>query len=140
MTDIPNLPAPPRQQSEQSPPSVDEIIAELSRCLTAVRPVGMSDDAAHEWLVVAAADVRHLSLSTLRSACREARAKCDRHSQILAAILGSDAVKSESQFKALAWDRDVHRPQLEAPRWKPKPGELEQIMQEAAEAVKAKNG
>jgi len=80
---------------------VAEIIAELSRCLAPVRPVGMGSDAAHEWLTVIAAEVRHLDRSTLRMACSEAREKCDDHRQILKAILNSEAVADERRFKAL---------------------------------------
>lgn len=61
----------------------------------------MSDDAAHEWLTVAATELAHMGPATLAAACREARKTCTHHGQIVPAILASDAAKSHRQHQAL---------------------------------------
>ena len=84
-----------------------ELLNHLNACLTMVRPAWMSDQAAGEWLTIAAADLSHLDPRTLAAAAKEARGKCTHHGQIVPTILGSRAVADERKFKALNWaDRE----------------------------------
>ena len=69
-------------------------ITELQRCLALVRPVGMSDEAAEQWLMAAVAEVIHITPPVLSRACSDVRKTATHHGQIVPAILASDAVKS----------------------------------------------
>lgn len=84
---------PIRQNAATAPPpppgkrdtSLD-VLSELSACLALVRPVGMGDDAAAEWLAVAAAQLADLSPDAIQLGCKRARAQCTHHAQIVPAI------------------------------------------------------
>ncbi len=99
------------QPSAPSPASVAERVSILSACLARVRPAGMSDDAAHEWLTVCATDVAHLPASVLQQAAREAGRTVTHHGQIIPAILGSFTVKSHEQHERTVrqLQRDGHQ-------------------------------
>ena len=85
-------------------------VSQLQAMLARVRPVGMTDSAAREWLAVVATDVRHLPPRVLLAACDEAKRSVKFHSEIIPAILNSEAVKSyerhEREIKRL--QRDGH--------------------------------
>lgn len=66
---------------------IEQIVAHLSGCLALVRPVGMSDEQADEWLTVAAQSLGGFSLSTIAGAASVARRKCRHHSEIVPAIV-----------------------------------------------------
>lgn len=137
-TNVHNLPVSATSPGRSSQPSkVGEVVPILSRCFALVRPVGMKDDQAREWLTVAAAELAHLPRRVLESAAAEARKTCTHHGQIVPAILNSSAAKYDRQFSSLDWDRPERLAQLEAPRWKPEPGELDRIKAETAAALKA---
>ena len=93
-TDIQNQQA---QQQRQAAPlrlSRGEIISELSACLTLVRPVGMADDAATEWLAVAAGEVINMRPSAFKAGCAEARQECRHHGHIIPTILNGKTAQS----------------------------------------------
>lgn len=92
-----NRPEPRPQHSE--PVKISAAIDILSACLARVRPAGMSDDAATEWLTVCATDVGHLPASVLQQAAKEAGRTVTHHGQIIPAILGSFTVKSHEQHE-----------------------------------------
>lgn len=79
-------------------------VTELQRALALVRPVGMTDSAARDWLAAAVAEVRHLPAPLLARACAEARKTVSHHGQIIPAILGSQAVKDNA-----AHEREIKR-------------------------------
>lgn len=61
----------------------------------------MSDDAATEWLTVAAAEIGSVSADRLRLACRKARRECTYHGQVLPTImreLEASSYKSADRF------------------------------------------
>lgn len=62
--------------------------SEMMRCLALVRPVGMGDDMASDWLAVALVEVRHLSDRAFLAGTAHARATCTHHGQIIPAIIG----------------------------------------------------
>lgn len=91
----------PQQRSEPSKSSKREVVNELSACLALVRPVSMSDDAATEWLTVAAAEIGSVSIDRLRLACRKARRECTFHGQLIPTImreLEATSYKSADRF------------------------------------------
>src|SRR5690606_35717819 len=55
----------------------------LAGCLALVRPVGMSEEAAAEWLAVAAAVLVGYSRTLVLAGLAEARRRCTRHGQIV---------------------------------------------------------
>lgn len=107
-------------------------MAILSACLARVRPAGMSDDAAHEWLTVCATDVDHLPASVLQQAAREAGRMVTHHGQIIPTILNSFTVKSHEQHERTVrqLQRDGHSlPGREMPRLVSTRGGAKQIGQ-----------
>ena len=59
----------------------------MSACLALVRPVGMNDNTATEWLAVAASEVMGMDRKQFENGCRDARQTCTHHGQILPTIL-----------------------------------------------------
>ena len=67
-----------------------EPITELQRCLALVRPVGMNDSAARDWLAAAAAEVQefaHYRPTQFQVACKAIRQTATHHGQIVPGIL-----------------------------------------------------
>ena len=90
------------QPSAHSPLSRGEIINELSSCLALVKPVGMSDAMATEWLAVAAGELLDLTRNALKAGCAHARRTCSHHAQIVPTVLAeaerSQMVKADDRF------------------------------------------
>lgn len=59
------------------------LIPQLSACLALVRPVSMSEDAAAEWLAVAAGELAGYSRMSVEAALSDARQRCTYHGQII---------------------------------------------------------
>lgn len=57
------------------------------RTLALVRPVGMSDDMASDWLAVALVELRPLTDEQFTAGCGKARAGCTHHGQLVPTIL-----------------------------------------------------
>lgn len=74
-------------EAKLAPRSMEEIMGELSRCLTLTAPSGMSQDDRLEWLTVAALELTSVPSSILADACAEARRTCDHPSKIVPAII-----------------------------------------------------
>lgn len=81
-------------------------------CLTLVRPPSMSDEAASDWVAVAAGQLSDLSDYEIRKGANVARNECTFHSQIIPTIrkANAEAIAYRKQMDALAWDRPTHRP------------------------------
>lgn len=93
-------------------------ITELQRAFALVRPVGMSDSAARDWLAAAVGEVRHLPEVVLRAGLEKARRECSHHGQIIPTIMGSNWVKGHQahQRELTRLQRDGHQlPGREAP-------------------------
>jgi hypothetical protein len=71
---------------------------ELLRCLALVRPVGMSDDMASDWLTSALFEVRAMDERQFRAGCQHARATCTHHAQIIPAIMQGSAEAAKPDF------------------------------------------
>ena len=80
-------------------------------CLTLVRPASMSDEAASDWVAVAAGQLADLSEYEIRKGANAARNECQFHSQIIPAIrkANAEAIAYRKQMDALCWDRPTHR-------------------------------
>lgn len=83
-------------------------ITELQRCFALVRPVGMTDSAARDWLAAAVAELRDIPPSTLARACAEARKTVTHHAQIIPAIIA--ASKDAAKPDPFAWAIACHKP------------------------------
>lgn len=66
-----------------APASPAFVAAHLTGCLTLVRPVGMTDDQAEEWLSIAAQDLAHYPEDIIVWCCAQARRVCRHHSEIV---------------------------------------------------------
>src|SRR5690606_13394590 len=67
--------------------SLDDAITLLSSCFALVRPTGMNDQAAEDWLSVASAELTGYPLSLVKIGCDAARRECTHHSQIVPFVL-----------------------------------------------------
>lgn len=63
------------------------LIPQLSACLALVRPVSMSEDAAAEWLAVAAGELTGYRRLSVEAALSDARQRCTYHGQILPHVI-----------------------------------------------------
>lgn len=81
---------------------------ELLRCLALVRPVGMSDDMASDWLTAALFEVRAMDERQFRAGCQHARATCTHHAQIIPAIMQGSAEAAKPD--PFAWALECHQP------------------------------
>ncbi len=70
-------------------------VAHLSGCLSLVRPVGMSDDEADEWLSIAAGEVAEFPSDLIEAGCKRAKRSATHHSQIVPRVVDhcEDAMK-----------------------------------------------
>lgn len=86
------------------------MVNELMACLTLVRPTSMSDEAASDWVAVAAGQLSDLSEHEIRRGANAARNECQFHSQIIPAIRKANAetIAYRKQMDALCWDRPTH--------------------------------
>ncbi len=79
---------PPEQPSPSLVPATsDQFRNELTACLALVVPVGMTEEARREWLMVAWETLKHLPADILATGCRAARGKCDHPSKIVPTII-----------------------------------------------------
>lgn len=62
-------------------------MALLTSCLALVRPVGMTEEEAEDWLSVALGVVAEYSATSLRVAARKAQKSCTHHAQIVPTIV-----------------------------------------------------
>ena len=85
---------------------------ELLRCLALVRPVGMSDDMASDWLTAALFEVRDMAESHFRAGCQRARSTCTHHAQIIPAIMQGRAEAAKPD--PFAWAMACHEPRKPA--------------------------
>jgi len=78
----------PKQSLPESlkPASQRQTIACVSTCLALVRPVGMSDEMASEWLHIASDDLAIFPVDILMAGCKHARRTCDHYSKIVPAV------------------------------------------------------
>ena len=74
-------------------------------CLTLVRPASMSDEAASDWVAVAASQLTDLTEHEVRKGANAARNECQFHSQIIPAIrkASAEAIAYRKQSDALMW-------------------------------------
>lgn len=85
-------------------------MAELNRTLALVRPVGMSDDMASDWLAAALAETMDMSDVMFAEGCSKARRECTHHAQIIPAIRSRtaelDAYRMQMQASGAGFLRD----------------------------------
>ena len=67
--------------------SAEGLIPQLSACLALVRPVSMTEDAAAEWLAVAANELAGYRRLSVEVALSDARHRCTHHGQIIPHVI-----------------------------------------------------
>jgi hypothetical protein len=103
--------------SGYSSPSADEAVATalLTSCLALVRPVGMADSEALDWLGVALGEVAHYPVDVLDYAASEARRTCTHHAQIVPAIIASADERMAHRRRMAELSVPIDLPKLPAP-------------------------
>ena len=81
---------------------------ELLRTLALVRPIGMSDDMATDWLAAALVELRDMNDGAFYAGCRHARQTCTHHGQIIPAIAAK--ARESSKPDPFAWAMVCHQP------------------------------
>lgn len=81
-----------RRETQLNSPSrewatAEGLIPQLSACLALVRPVSMSEDAAAEWLAVAASELAGYRRLSVEAALSDARQRCTYHGQIIPHVI-----------------------------------------------------
>ncbi|MEO0033537.1 MAG: hypothetical protein RIS94_3295 [Pseudomonadota bacterium] len=110
----------------------------LTGCLALVRPVGMSEEAAEEWISLATDEVQHVPADLLDEGCAMARRKCRHHGAIVPTIMDHAeerwAARKRMRFALLERAGEA-KPKREA--WKPTAEELEMIKRQATDRLRA---
>ena len=89
---------PGRQGSEWQPATPQHAVALLSSCLALVRPVGMPESEADDWLGVALGEVAGYPADVLAIGAQESRRTATHHSQIVPTICREcDAIMAQRQ-------------------------------------------
>ena len=81
---------------------------ELLRTLALVRPIGMSDDMATDWLAAALIELADFSDGAFAAGCRHARQTCTHHGQIIPAIAAN--ARESRKPDPFAWAMACHQP------------------------------
>lgn len=110
-----NARRPGNSGSASRPASPAQAAALLTACLALVRPVGMGDDEAEEWLGAAVSALGTVRIGALDRACLEARRTCTHHSQIVPTIAAVIDADSAERARIAEWTRPAP-PALPAPR------------------------
>lgn len=67
--------------------TAEGLIPQLSACLALVRPVSMTEDAAAEWLAVAASELAGYLRVSVEAGLSDARQRCTHHGQIVPHVI-----------------------------------------------------
>lgn len=111
-----------------------------------VRPVGLSDDNARDWLRVAAGEVSGIHADLLELACAEARRTCTHHGQIVPTIIKHSAewmslrkqIERTTRMAEEEAERRRRQQDLPAPEpWQPTQAELDELKAKAARDLSA---
>ena len=131
------------RQSLNNKPSPAQVIGLLTSCLALVRPAGLSDDNARDWLRMASSELGYIPIDILADAAAHARRTCDHHSKIVPAIVKfADAEIAERRRHIVRSDEYAQDalPASSEPHWVPEPGELERIKADVAAQFPSRRG
>ncbi len=104
----PEPPSPPsRMSSGLTPATPQELVTELTACLTLCAPAGFTEAARTEWFKVARQTVGYLPLDLLGIGCDHARKVADHPSKIVPAIISASHDLYEGRRKAEREARSV---------------------------------
>lgn len=67
--------------------SAERLVPQLSACLALVRPVSMTEDAAAEWIAVAASELAGYRRLSVEAGLSDARQRCTYHGQIVPHVI-----------------------------------------------------
>jgi hypothetical protein len=118
------------------PHLLPQVMAIVATALALVRPVGMSDDAADEWLVLAANELRDVPADLLDEAAAAVRRTCTHHGQIVPAVFGvvQERWDERKRMRFKLRDRGGRRESDPAPTewWQPSAEELKAVKRDLA--------
>lgn len=118
---------PARSGNGSQPASTNEAIALLTACLALVRPVGMGEDEASDWLGAAVTTIGPVPIGLLDRACLTARRTCTHHSQIVPAIIAEVESERERSARLDEFTRPVSLP---PPSYQMSQEELDELVAE----------
>lgn len=106
-----------------APPSQEDILTELGRCLRLTAPVGMTNEDRREWLLVAIPEVAGIPSCEFFDACAEARKKADHPAKIIPAIRSYKAPSyaNAAEFKIRLRNAEARWSNRDAGRLESKP-------------------
>lgn len=84
-----------------APAKPAEAVAHLATCLALVRPVGMSDDHAREWLAIAAQDLAEFPADIIEAAAVATRAEVDDHRRIVPTMVREARERLDHRRRAM---------------------------------------
>jgi hypothetical protein len=111
----PALRASQRLSESLEPASREDFGRELTKCLSLVAPVGMTEDARVEWLTAAWEATGHLPADLLHLGAAHARRVADHPSKIVPAIIAETEELLRSRRRSLHEDRARAERALPAP-------------------------
>lgn len=136
-----NLPTVTDPDNGLRPHQLPQVMAIVATALALVRPVGMSDDAADEWLALAANELRDVPADLLDEAAAPVRRTCTHHGQIVPAVFGVVQERWDERkrmrFKLL--DRGGRRESDPTPTewWQPSAEELDAVKRGLADKLRS---
>jgi hypothetical protein len=109
--------AEPKRQPAQSlaahprlaPPTTEEVVVQLSRCLTLCAPSGWTTEDRAEWLAVAMEEIGGVPGEAFVEACRHARRVCDHPAKLIPAIAAQAPIETRRLHDAIARENRVPR-------------------------------
>ena len=111
----------------------------MNRALNLVRPVGMNDEMASDWLASALAEFHHLPDSAFMAGVRKARRTCNHHAQIVPTVL-DEAEKVQARTVGAVFMDDWHKAMADyANDFKPRiadQSETQKLITQAAQGLK----
>lgn len=82
----------------------------MTACLALVRPVGMGDSEAEDWLGAAVSAIGEVPVALFNEACITARRTCKHHSQIVPTVSAQIATQRAEADRLSEWTKPVALP------------------------------
>lgn len=101
---------PEKSGSVSRPASPAELTSQLTACLALVRPVGMGDTEAADWLGAAATSLAQVPIDLFNRACITARRTCKHHSAIVPTIAAQIETERAEANRLAEWTKPIALP------------------------------
>lgn len=136
-----NLPTAADPDNGLRPHELPQVVAMVASALALVRPVGMGDAAADDWIALAANELRDIPADLLDEAAVHVRRTCTHHGQIVPAVFGhvQDRWDERKRLRFGHIERGPRRNADPAPPewWQPGADELEAVKRGIADKLRS---